>query len=91
MQCPHCIAMFTDHEHSHTCSISARDHHSGCILQEEMILFGKAILRFNNRGDNSIIQSVNIWTESSLASQSEKLNRFSGVHQYAEAKDIWLW
>lgn len=47
-------------------------------LREEMILCRNAMLWFSSRSDNSIIQSVNIWSESSIASQSEWLNRFSG-------------
>lgn len=78
------------HGYGHTHSImSTCDYNSGCMLQEEM-LCGKATLLLSNRSDNSIIQSVNSWSESSLASQSEWLNRFSGAHQYPEVKDPWL-
>lgn len=59
--------------------IRRRDYKSGRMTHEG-IQRGKAILGLNKRSDNSIIQSVNIWSESGLASQSEWLNRFSGAH-----------
>lgn len=64
-------------EHSRIYSITRRcDYKSGCMCHEG-VLYGKAIPWINKRSDNSIIQSVNIWSERSLASQSEWLTRFS--------------
>lgn len=59
--------------------ICACDYKCGCMLHKGF-LCAKAILWLNKRSDNSIIQSVNIWSESGLAGQSEGLNRFRRAH-----------
>lgn len=77
--------------HTHTRSVSSMrviTRVVACFTKD--LCVGKAILWLHRRSDNSIIQSVNIWSESGLASQSEWLNRFSRAHQHPEVKETRL-